>query len=377
MVVPEFRGFPFTVSGTDHFYVVAGKKKYLDFSGSAMTTGYDFIKGNELVSPVSTLVFKSVWNERLSKLLHAKSGMENVVYCTSGTEACETALSRYSKPIIALENAYHGKGHLTFRASNGSGIDTENHIVHLKVPKGSDEESDAIAYNDDIIKKSSKHFGIEGSTLIIELVQSDGGVNVLSKAFLKSLKSLSNAHSMHLVVDEVYTGMGRSGEILLSKKSELKPDMICIGKGMAAGLPLSAVLYNGRWDISYNKAFGMQSGNMLCSMAAVKTINGLSERRLSFVRQSGRNIIKRLSAINNEKIEAVRGIGFMIGVELSLKGKPLTEYAYEVRSALLKNGVVCSLVGGNSNVLKITPPPYIDSATLENGISKIAEVLGE
>jgi 4-aminobutyrate aminotransferase-like enzyme len=146
---------------------------------------------------------------------------------------------------------------------------------------------------------------------------------------------------------------------------------------MAAGLPLSAVLYDGDWNISYNGAFGMQSGNMLCSKAAIKTIGGLTEKRLSFVRRKGKEIVKRLGSISNEKIKSVRGIGFMIGVELTKSGKPLTDYSYELRSELLKKGVVCSLVGAKSNIIKITPPPYIDEKTLDAGIDRIAEALGE
>ena len=377
MVVPEFRGFPFIVTGTDRFYVVAGSRKYLDFSGSAMTTGYDFLRKEDFVSPVSTLVFRNTWNDRLTKKLKLVSGKGNVVYCTSGTEACETALSRYQKPIIALENAYHGKGYLTYRASNGTGIDAKNRIVHLRVPQDSLEDDNVQSLNEDLIRKASKSFEVDGSTIIFELVQSDGGVNVLSDDFISGLKKIASAHHMHVAIDEVYTGMGRSGEVLLSVKKGLKPEMICIGKGMAAGLPLSAVLYDGDWNISYNGAFGMQSGNMLCSRAAVKTIDGLTEKRLSFVRRKGREIVKRLGSINNEKIKSVRGIGFMIGVELTKSGKPLTDYSYELRSELLKKGVVCSLVGAKSNIIKITPPPYIEERILDEGIDKIAEVLGE
>ncbi|MCW6161475.1 MAG: aminotransferase class III-fold pyridoxal phosphate-dependent enzyme [Candidatus Micrarchaeales archaeon] len=377
MVVPEFRGFPFVVNGTDRFYVLAGKKRYLDFSGSAMTTGYDFLKSVDLVSPVSTLVFRSAWNERLTKMLKQISGMKNVVYCTSGTEACEATLSRYERPIIALENAYHGKGYLSYRASNGAGIDKRNKMVHLKVPQDPEEESNVQSHNEKLISDAAKAFDIEGSTLIFELVQSDGGVNVLSDGFISSLRKIASEHHMHMAIDEVYTGMGRSGELLLSLKKRLNPDMICIGKGMAAGLPLSAVLYGGNWNISYNGAFGMQSGNMLCSRAAVKTISGLTEKRLSFVRKKGKEIIKRLSSISNNNIKSVRGIGFMIGVELTKNGKPLTDYTYELRSKLLKKGVVCSLVGAKSNIVKITPPPYIDEKTLDEGINRISAVLGE
>ena len=377
MVVPEFRGFPFIVTGTDRFYVVAGSRKYLDFSGSAMTTGYDFLRKEDFVSPVSTLVFRNTWNDRLTKKLKLVSGKGNVVYCTSGTEACETALSRYQKPIIALENAYHGKGYLTYRASNGTGIDTKNRIVHLRVSQDSSEDDNAQSFNEYLIRKASRSFDIDGSTIIFELVQSDGGVNILSDDFISSLKKIASANHMHMAIDEVYTGMGRSGELLLSLKKGLKPEMICIGKGMAAGLPLSAVLYDGDWDISYNGAFGMQSGNMLCSKAAIKTIGGLTEKRLSFVRRKGKEIVKRLGSISNEKIKSVRGIGFMIGVELTKSGKPLTDYSYELRSELLKKGVVCSLVGAKSNIIKITPPPYIDEKTLDAGIDRIAEALGE
>ncbi len=377
MVVPEFRGFPFVVTGTDRFYVVAGSRKYLDFSGSAMTTGYDFLRKEDFVSPVSTLVFRSTWNDRLTKKLKLVSGKDNVVYCTSGTEACETALSRYQKPIIALENAYHGKGYLTYMASNGTGIDTKNRVVHLRVPQDSSEDRTTQSFNEDLIRKASRSFDIDGSTIIFELVQSDGGVNILSDDFISSLKKIAFANHMHMAIDEVYTGMGRSGELLLSLKKGLKPEMICIGKGMAAGLPLSAVLYDGDWNISYNGAFGMQSGNMLCSKAAIKTIGGLTEKRLSFVRRKGKEIVKRLGSISNEKIKSVRGIGFMIGVELTKSGKPLTDYSYELRSELLKKGVVCSLVGAKSNIIKITPPPYIDEKTLDAGIDRIAEALGE
>ncbi len=377
MVVPEFRGFPFVVSGTDRFYVLAGKKRYLDFSGSAMTTGYDFLKSKDFVSPVSTLVFRSAWNERLTKKLRQISGMDNVVYCTSGTEACEAALSRYGKPIIALENAYHGKGYLTYRASNGTGIDRQHKIVHLKVPQDPGDEDEAQSRNEKIIRDAARSFDIEGSTLIFELVQSDGGVNVLSDSFISSLRKLALEHHMHMAIDEVYTGMGRSGELLLSIKKRLNPGMICVGKGMASGLPLSAVLYGGDWNISYNGAFGMQAGNMLCSKAAVKTIAGLTEKRLSFVRRKGKEIVKRLGSIGNENIKSVRGIGFMIGVELAKKGKPLTDYTYELRSKLLRNGVVCSLVGASSNIIKITPPPYIDEKQLDDGIDRISAVLGE
>jgi 4-aminobutyrate aminotransferase-like enzyme len=374
MVRPEFRPFPITITGGNNFYVKSGKRYMLDFSGSAMTTGYNFIKSEWLEPTVSRLVFKNQYTDKLKQLLIKTSGFSNVAFSTSGTEACDTALSRYGKPIIALEGAYHGLTFLTKTVSNGTGYDAENKIIHLRCPSNNISVEEAMAYNNELVNKVP--IKLNGGTLIMELIQSDGGVNILPQQFIKALFEMAEKFEMHTIVDEVYTGFGRSGEMFLFKKYGIDPEMVCIGKGMAAGLPLGAVLYRNYWDLPYNDVVSMQAGNMFISKVAIEVIKKLDEKRLDFVRTKGKDIIDRLSRIKNSKILSARGKGFMMGVELvDDKGNPDGSYALKIRNRLFKNNVICSLTGGGNHVLKITPPVLIDESSLNMGIEKIVEAL--
>ncbi|MGC9193641.1 MAG: aminotransferase class III-fold pyridoxal phosphate-dependent enzyme [Thermoplasmata archaeon] len=372
MVQPEFKPFNFLISDTSRFYVMTNSRKYIDFTGSAMTTGYNFIKPEWLVSPVSRLVFKNPYTEELKEKLLNISGFENVAFTTSGTEACDVALSRNPPPILSFEGAYHGLTFLTKIVSNGTGVDKKNKIVHLKYPISSRDDSHTIEADEQLISKAKNYFNIDGASIIIELIQSDGGMNIASNEFIKYINEVVDKYSLKLIVDEVYTGYGRSGELLLFKKYNMKPDMVCIGKGMAAGLPLGAVLYNGEWELPHNDVISMQSANMFIARVGVEVLKKLDEKILKLVRENGNSIVKSIQDIKSKKIIDVRGRGFMIGVELSD-----TETAYNIRNILEKNGVLCSLVGEKNNVLKITPPVLIDKQTLTKGINIIVSTLNE
>ncbi len=376
MVSPQFKKFELMVTGTDRFYVKSGEEKYLDFSGSGMTTGYDFFKTLD-ISPVSSLVFKNRYTETFTEMLRRASGFEKIAYTTSGTEACDMALSRYGPPIVSLEGAYHGRTYLTYLVSNGLGIDYDNRIVHLRIPKSPDEEHSVKEYNESIMEKAAGSWDFNGKPLIMELIQSDGGVIVLSEEFIRHLKALSGKYGLRIIVDEVYTGFGRSGEMFLFRKHDLVPDMVCIGKGMAAGLPIGGVLYNGSWDRPFGNVLGMQGGNAACASVGINVMKALTEDQLINVREMGMLAITRLRKIRNQRILEVRGRGFMIGVDLSGGGDEGTEYAYDVRERLSREGVICSLVGEKNNVLKITPPVLIDEMTFLHGLAKIEKVLTE
>jgi len=376
MVKPEFRPFGFTVDGANRYAVTTGGKKLIDFSGSAMTTGYNFIKGEWLSPVVSRLVYDNPYTEELTAGLIGMSGFNNVAFSTSGTEACDASLSRYGKPFFSLEGAYHGLTYITRLVSNGTGLDSANRILHLKCPTSRITAEDAISWNERLLKKFPRKNLTENGSMIIELIQSDGGVNVIPREFIKYIQEVTARYNLRLIVDEVYTGYGRSGEMLLYKKHGLKPDMVCLGKGMAAGLPLGAVLYNDDWDLPYNQVISMQSASMFVAKVAVEVQKSLDESRLDFVRKSGVEIIKRLSLVDNSEIFSVRGRGFMLGVEFrDNSDRPDTVYAYSIRESLTEKGLVCSLTGESNNVLKITPPVLIDNDTLQTGIDIIDDVL--
>lgn len=374
MVKPEFKPFSFVVQGAERFHVISQGRRLIDFSGSAMTTGYNFIKPEWLEPVVSKLVFSNSYTSELTGMLSEISGFEHVAYTTSGTEATDTALVRFGKPFFALEGAYHGLTFLTGTVSNGTGYDRENDVIHLKCPSSSVSVNDAISYDENLLRDLKITPG-RGS-MIIELIQSDGGVNVIPGNFVKYLFEMAERLGLKTIVDEVYTGYGRSGELLLFRKYGIEPDMVCLGKGMAAGLPLGSILYNGSWNLPYNQVLSMQAANMFVSRVAVEVLKTLDEERLEFVRYQGEKIVKRLSHVENVRIKAVRGRGFMIGIEfVDGGGRPDGGYALTVREKLVKEDVICSLTGEHNNILKITPPVLIDEATLLEGIDKIVNVL--
>ena len=341
------------VDGTKGNYVISEGREYLDVSGSAMTVGYDFI--GRLPSPVSLLVYDNVYTQELTERLRRLSGFENVAYSTSGTEACDAALSRWDRPIISLEGSYHGLSYLTFKVSNGSGIDEKNSIVHLKVDARRDSVDNVIDYNEEILKKASRLMDLEGATLIVEPIQSDGGIYPLGGEFINYLREKVNEHSLSVIIDEVYTAFGRSGEIFLFNKMGVDADMVCIGKGMAAGLPMGAVLYNGDWDLPYHGALSMQGGNMATAYAALKVLDFLDQGRLERVRANGEQLIRSLTGLS-EYVYEVRGKGYMIGIDFGGKSDFRPDVADSFRWELYENGIVATVVGKYNNVLKITPP---------------------
>ena len=374
MVKPAFRPFPGVVSGADRFHIICDGRHLLDFSGSAMTTGYNFIRQDWLEPIVSRLLFQNDYTSELKKTLTGISGFNNIAFSTSGTEACDTALSRFGKPFIGLEGAYHGLTFLTRIVSNGTGYDEENKIIHLKCPFPEVSIEQARDYNNEILNNIPVK--LEGGTMIMELIQSDGGVNVLPADFVKELFEIARKYGIHTIVDEVYTGYGRSGELFLYKKYGIKPDIVCIGKGMAAGLPLGAVLYNNDWDLPFNDVVSMQAGNMFVSRVALEVLKTLDEKRLSAVRKNGRDIINKLLSVKNDKIHSVKGRGYMVGVEFrDDNDNPDGKYALKIRDKLFAEGLVCSLTGASNNVLKITPPVLIDEENLNSGISILVDAL--
>jgi len=369
MVKPEFRRLPLVVESTEGNYIISGGKRYLDISGSAMTVGYNFL--DKLPSPVSLLVYDNVYTKELTDRLTKISGFENVAYATSGTEACDAALSRWERPIISLEGSYHGLSHLTYKVSNGSGIDIKNSIIHLKVDKRRDQVEDPIEYNEGLLKEAKADMNLEEAIIIFEPIQSDGGMLVISEEFLKYIKEKVWEFNLKVIIDEVYTGFGRSGYILYSKKLDIKPDMVCLGKGMAAGLPSGAVLYNGEWDLPYHGALSMQGGNMATSFASLKVLDFLTEEKLLGVREQGEMVIREIRKINSPHVFEVRGKGYMIGIEVGDKDRFDHEKANEIRKKLYESGVIITLVGKHNNIIKITPPLTITQSEILTLIEKL------
>ena len=377
MVTPEFKQLKGRVTSTDRFTVRIGKREFLDFSGAAMAVGHNFVRPEELITPLTYLIYRNTYTERLISTLKKLSGFNDVAFTTSGTEACDAALEmNYGRPYISFEGAYHGLDFITNLVSNGTGIDVRNKIIHLKFPKYGLRDDAAIEYNEKMLRMASRKFDLEGGALITELIQSDGGINVMTDEFSRSLKEGIADYGLRLIVDEVYTALGRSGEMFLSRKYGLRPDYLCLGKALGAGFPLGAVLYNGDYPLYKNNLVSMQAATMFTARVALKVLGKITEKRIRFVKDSSKEIMSALNDVDSKRIREVRGMGFMIGVELGDEdGNPDQGYALALRNKLARKGVVCTLTGENNNVLKITPPVTIPRGLLMQGISFITDEL--
>ncbi|MGC8618592.1 MAG: aminotransferase class III-fold pyridoxal phosphate-dependent enzyme [Thermoplasmata archaeon] len=377
MVTPEFKQLRGRVNSTGRYTVRIGKHEFIDFSGAAMAVGHNFVRQEELITPLTYLIFRNIYTERLIGRLTKLSRFNNVAFTTSGTEACDAALEmNYGRPYISFEGAYHGLDFITNLVSNGTGIDARNKIVHLKFPKYGLSDDSAIDYNGKILRRASRKFDIDGGSLITELIQSDGGINVMTEEFARSLKEILRDYGLRFIVDEVYTALGRSGEMFLFKKYGFRPDYVCLGKALGAGFPLGAVLFNGEYPLYKNNLVSMQSATMFTARVALKVLGSITEERIRYVTKSSKEIMNALNEIKSKRIREVRGMGFMIGVDLAdYNGNPDPKYAIEMRNRIARKGVVCTLTGEHNNVLKITPPVTIPGGILTKGISIITEEL--
>jgi 4-aminobutyrate aminotransferase-like enzyme len=236
-----------------------------------------------------------------------------------------------------------------------------------------------------IAKLARQH---EIGAILVEPVQARGGINIPNPAFLKTLRHLCDQHGWLLIADEIFTGFGRTGKWFACEHSEVVPDLICLGKALTGGFPLSACV--GRADVM-DRAWPESDGEAIhtstflghpvgCAMALAQ----ISElRRLKLVERSahlGRFLLQSLqSEISNLKSQirtTPRALGLMAGIELRHRdGSPATQEALAIVKTMLHRGFILLPEGPHSNVISITPPLTITKAQLQTTIRALGEEL--
>lgn len=324
------------------------------------------------------------------------------LFCNSGFEAVEaalkTAMLATGKPgVIAFTGAYHGTGY---------GSLSTTHRSHFHGPFKSQlgkfgrfvrfppcgecpcpKPGPCLGCEDvwqGIERLVRRH---EIGAILVEPVQARGGINVPKVGFLTSLRSLCDKHGMLLIADEVFTGFGRTGKWFACEHSwTAVPDLICLGKALTGGFPLSACV--GRADVM-DRAWPESKGEAIhtstflghpvgCAMALAQ----IAEiRRLKLVERSarlGRLLLQLLeSEISNLKPRiSVRGLGLMAGLELRENdGTPATARALSVVKAMLRRGFILLPEGEHGNVISLTPPLLISEAQLRRTVRTLGEEL--
>ena len=213
-----------------------------------------------------------------------------------------------------------------------------------------------------------------------------GGCHVPPREFLPGLRKICDEHGALLILDEIYTGFGRTGKWFACEHSGVTPDLICLGKALTGGFPLSACvgradIMDAAWPASRGEA--MHTSTFLghpvgCAMALaqIKEIAKLDLPERSA--ELGKFLLGELqSKIRPSKFQvAVRGLGLMVGVELRLAdGRPATAAVMQAVKAMLRRGYILLPEGEHGNVISFTPPLTITCAQLAKAVNTLAEVL--
>jgi len=217
------------------------------------------------------------------------------------------------------------------------------------------------------------------AAIFVEPIQGEGGYIVPPVEFIKGLRRICNKYGILLVFDEVQSGMGRTGKMFAAEHFNCRPDIVCLAKGIASGMPLGAIIASAEvmnWEYgSHASTFG---GNPVSCAAAIATIDLLEKKLLANVEEVGSHVKKRLDSFigKYECVGDVRGLGLMIGVEI-IKDKKTKEAAPELRNEIIhhcfKNGLL--LLGCGLNTLRICPSLIITKKEADLAIDIIEKAI--
>jgi acetylornithine/LysW-gamma-L-lysine aminotransferase len=203
--------------------------------------------------------------------------------------------------------------------------------------------------------------------VILEVIQGEGGVHPGTREFLQGAQAICQEHGVPLILDEVQTGFGRTGKMFAAEHFGLEPDLICLAKSIAGGVPMGAVLLGERvGELSpgvHGSTFG---GNPLACAASLSALEILTRDRLpQHAAELGAYLLTRLDEIESPLIRDVRGLGLMVGIEIKQKVSPYLQ-------ALSERGVLALPAG--LTVIRLLPPLVITSEQIDAVVDALVEV---
>jgi acetylornithine/N-succinyldiaminopimelate aminotransferase len=313
--------------------------------------------------------------EQLAERLTALSGMDNVFFCNSGTEANEAAIKlarRYGhergidKPaIVVMEKSFHGR---TMGALSATG--------NNKVQQGFEpllEGFVRVPYNDAAAVEQAlmQHNNIVA--VLVEPVQGEGGVNIPAADYLNRLRDLCDRHALLLMLDEIQTGMGRTGQFLAFQHNGIVPDVCTLAKALGNGVPIGACLARGNAATvltagTHGSTFG---GNPLACAAALATVDALLDNSLIEQAVAKGEMIAggcREHLAGLPQILEIRNLGLMIGIELSTPCADLVKLA-------LGKGLLINVT--TEQTIRLLPPLVIDAQQIEFLVDALSSLIKE
>ncbi len=349
-------------------------KKYIDFGSGIAVNTFGFADP-EYISAVTAQLNKIQHSSnyyytepcaRLAELLCTRTGMSRVFFSNSGAEANECAIKAARKygtdrdenknVIITLKNSFHGRTVTTLSA-------TGQDVFHHSFTPFTEGFVYAEAGNIDELQKAA----IENDccAIMMEMIQGEGGVIPLDRAFVDAAAKIAAEHNMLIIVDEVQTGNGRTGTLYAYEQYGLHPDIVTTAKGLAGGLPIGATMFAERLaDIlppgSHGSTFG---GNPVSCAAAVNVISRIDSALMAHITEKSKYLVSELKSIKG--ITGVSGMGYMLGASV-------TGDAHEIAAKCLENGL---LILTAKDRLRLLPALSISDAEIDAGLEILKKVM--
>ncbi len=386
-----FSGISVTNVGHNNEAVVEAAKSQLD----------EFVHGCSYVHPNETV---AELGERLAEV--TPGNLTKSFFCNSGTEAVEGAIKLArkhtgSKEVIALEMGFHGRtlGSLALTGNKAYKKDmapTINDVAHVAPPYAyrcqlCDGGPCSNGCAEDLERVIGTHTAGDLAAVVVEPVMGEGGIIVPPNGWLQRVKEITHDYGGLLIVDEVQTGYGRTGELFAVDHFDVTPDIMPQAKGIANGLPLGAFTAPADIADSFESGDHLSTfgGNPVACAAALATIDELQDGIVANAREQGTWLGEQLAALEADfdVVGDTRGLGLMYGVELidpeggtgpmGVSPKPDPTLAKHVGERLTDQGIVMGVGGYHKNIMRFQPPLTIDSDQLQRAVEGLRTALQE
>ena len=307
------------------------------------------------------IFYNDVRARLLEKLVTiAPAGLTRAFLCNSGTEGMEAAIkfARHASgksEFVCAMRGFHGRTMGALSATFKYRDQFEPLLSGFSF----------VPFNN--IDKLSNAVGEATAAVVLEPVQGEGGVRPADPEYMSAVQALCSERDVLLVVDEIQTGLCRTGSMFASEQFAISPDILCLAKALGGGVPMGAVLTGDRIAPVVGMHGSTFGGNPLACAAALATIDYMQENKLhDRAREMGDYFTERFKAAQPDRVRELRQIGLMIGIELKEKATPYL-------MALMEEGVLALSAG--STVIRLLPPLTITRDELDSVIGKLLQVL--
>ncbi|MCQ6531697.1 acetylornithine transaminase [Bacillus mycoides] len=311
-------------------------------------------------------LFTNSLQEEVASLLTEDTALDHVFFCNSGAEANEAALKLARKHtgkslVVTCEQSFHGR---TFGTMSATGQDKVKEGFGPLLPSFLH-----IPFND--IRALEEVMNEEVAAVMVEVIQGEGGVILADPSFLKEIEKLCNQYDALFIIDEVQTGIGRTGTLFAYEQMGIVPDIVTIAKALGNGIPVGAMI--GRKELgsaftagSHGSTFG---GNYIAMTAAKEVLQFIKEQSFfKEVQEKGEYVLKKLQEElrHVECVQNIRGKGLMIGIECKHEVANVIEQLEKAGLLVLQAG---------PNVIRLLPPLIVTNEELEQAIYMIKRVV--